>query len=135
MGYEKSRAIGLLRVGQSEEKPSLRKDVQRAVESIPKQTFYRLPSPDRSLLGSEKILLTRKANELFHLGQIARAEKIYLTVGYSAGLHKLGEYYFQKNDFLRAYLFFRAADDSQRAEALTERFIVVIRKWLKNPVK
>ncbi|MEM9424785.1 MAG: hypothetical protein AAF975_08375, partial [Spirochaetota bacterium] len=78
----------------------------------------------------EKVLLTRKANELFRSGQIETAEKIYLTVGYSAGLHKLGRHYVQKNDFVKAYLLFQAANDLNQAEVLAERFGAVVRKWL-----
>ncbi|WGK68149.1 hypothetical protein P0082_06590 [Candidatus Haliotispira prima] len=123
---------GLLRVGKIEEDRGLSPAVRCALGYIPHQTVYQLPEPNVKLLSSEKVLLTRKANELFRLGQVRAAEKIYVTVGYSAGLYKLAEHYFQKHDFLRAYLLFQAANDFREADALAERFVAVVREWLKS---
>ena len=123
---------GLLRVSRVEQDRSLSPTIRQALSYIPQSTNYCLPDPNAHLLSSEKAILTRKANELFRLGQVAAAEKIYLAVGYSAGLNKLADYYLQRNDFIRAYLFLRAANDEQRANTTAQRFVAVVRKWLKN---
>ncbi len=121
---------GLLRVcRKTEQERVFNLAVRQVLNYIPSQ---KLPEPNPNLLGSEKVLLTRKANEFFRLGQIQAAEKIYLTVGYSAGLHKLAEHYLKKENFIKAYLLFQAANDYQNVDALTERFVTVVRKWLKN---
>ena len=121
---------GLLRINKPEQ--TLELAVQQALSHIPSPAAYRLPEPNTRLLSSEKVMLTRKANQLFHLGQVEAAEKIYLTVGYSAGLHKLAEHYFQQNEYVRAYILFKAANDSPKAEVLTQGFVAVIQKWLRG---
>ena len=121
---------GLLRI--NNEDRSLSSSARQALRHIPQQTAYRLPQPNQRLQSEEKVLLTRKANQLFGRGEFATAQKIYLAVGYSAGLRKLAEHYMQKRDFVRAYLLFQAANDQKGEIALRERFVAVLKKWLKN---
>ena len=111
---------GLLRVCRKpEQDQAFALAVRQALSHIPSQ---QLPESNQNLLGSEKVLLTRKANEFFRLGQIQAAEKIYLAVGYSAGLHKLAEYYLKKENFIKAYLLFQAANDYQNVNAFDRTF-------------
>lgn len=122
----------LLQKAQRENDIRLAQQLGKNLANIPEEGFIRLPKPVQELSSHDKILLTRKANEMFNQGNFSQAEKIFLAVGYSSGLSKLAETHFEKNDFIRALLLFRAAHDEQRAEALTQRFVQVIRKWLRS---
>ncbi len=124
---------GLLRLKTPRQDRTLSAAVRCALSYIPQQQTYQLPEPNTSLLSSDKALLTRKANQLFGLGQIQAAEKIYLAVGYNAGLQKLADYYLEKHDFIKAYLLLEAANNQQKADELIERFVAVLQKWLNPP--
>ena len=123
---------GLLRINRAKDDRTLSPSAREALNHIPQQTVYHLPQPNKHLQSEEKVLLTRKANQLFSCGEFATAQKIYLTVGYDAGLRKLAEHYMQKRNFLQAYLLFQAANEHNKETALRERFVAVLKKWLKD---
>lgn len=105
------------------------------LSGIPEKGLIRIAERTSSLSNRQKALLTRKANQLYNAGELDQAERIYLTVGYSGGLSKLGRHYLAKNDFIRAMLLFLKADERAQLDTLSDRFAMVIRKWLRSDRK
>ena len=52
---------------------------------------------NQSLSSEEKALLNRKANILFNEGDYQKAERIFLTTGYSDGLSRIADTYKKKS--------------------------------------
>ena len=80
----------------------------------------------------QKAQLLRKGNELFNNGQFELAEKIFITLGYSDGLTRLGDHYFKKADYPRAALLYKKAPDLVRFGKVCERMAMVVRLLLKE---
>ncbi len=86
---------------------------------------------DRPQLSSEqKTTLIRKGNELFNEGQVDTAKRIFITVGYTDGLIRLGDHYYTQNRPLEAFKMYRLAPDNGRSERMIERMALVLRTWL-----
>ncbi|MFP4010357.1 MAG: hypothetical protein ACLFUM_01515 [Spirochaetaceae bacterium] len=82
------------------------------------------------LSASKRSALIRKGNELYNQGKLAEAQRIFLTVRYSDGLIRLGEYYRKHKKPLEAFRMYWQAGDSARSEAMIEKMAGVIRHWL-----
>jgi hypothetical protein len=101
------------------------------LKNIPKDGFIKL-TRDKSpaLKPDQKAALIRKGNELFNKGDISQAKKIFLTVGYTDGIIRLGSYYYKKNMPLEAFRMYCLAPDQQKKEAFIEKMAGVIKNWL-----
>jgi len=95
-------------------------------EGFLKTSRDRLPPVSKE----QRTVLIRKGNELFNRGKVDEAKRIFLTVGYSDGLIRLGDYYTEKNDSLEAFRMYWLAPDRKRAEQLIEKMATIVRHWL-----
>jgi len=98
----------------------------RPVEGFLRTSRDHLPPVSRE----QRTALIRKGNELFNRGKVDEAKRIFLTVGYSDGLIRLGDYYTEKNDSLEAFRMYWLAPDRKRAGQLIEKMAGIVRHWL-----
>ncbi len=100
---------------------------------IPTQGFIKIPSPGGVTLHPErKVQLIRKANQLFSQGKIEEAGRIFLTTGNTDGLTRVGDYYYQKGEFLEALRMYKVAPQREKVEKLVLEMANVIRFWLQS---
>ena len=85
-----------------------------------------------ALSAQQKTLLIRKGNEFFNNGKFEEAKRIFLTVRYSDGLIRIGDYYAKKNNAVEAIRMYRVAPDPRRVSEMAEKIAGVIRIWLNE---
>lgn len=86
----------------------------------------------RSVDSKTRVLLIRKGNEFFSNGDIEAAKKIFITVDYKDGIVRLGDYYFEHNDIVKACEMYFRSENSSKIESFCEQTAKVIQKWLNN---
>ncbi|MBQ1832688.1 MAG: hypothetical protein II563_09775 [Treponema sp.] len=90
--------------------------------------------PVGNLTDQQKVVLIRKANELFNQGKIEMAERIFVTTGYSDGLTRCGDEYMKKNEYMKALKLYMLAHNKRKSEPLTEKMAGIISMLLKSGV-
>ena len=88
--------------------------------------------PVSALSAQQRVVLNRKANVLFNEGKIDMAERIYITTGYSDGLTRVGDYYSEKNEYMRALRLYLLAHNRRRADPLIEKCAGLVSVMLKS---
>ena len=89
-------------------------------------------NPVDGLSSEQKVILKRKANAMFNAGNIEDARRIYITTGYSDGLTRVGNYYMDKNEGLKALKAYYLAHNKRDAEPIYESIAQVISTLIKN---
>ena len=89
-------------------------------------------NPVGGLTSEQKVILNRKANAMFNAGNIEDARRIYITTGYSDGLTRVGNYYMDKNEGLKALKAYYLAHNKRDAQPIYESIANVISTLLKN---
>lgn len=95
---------------------------------------------------SIKVSLIRKGNELFNLRKIDEAYRCYLTASYFSGMERIADYYFEKQNVVKAYKLYKhiqknesSIEGSVRIKKKIENvaliFIKVIREWTEKDSK
>lgn len=75
-------------------------------------------NPVNGLNPEQKVILNRKANIMFNNGNIEDARRIFITTGYSDGLTRVGDYYLNKNESLKALKAYYLAHNKRDAEPI-----------------
>ncbi|MFP4153090.1 MAG: hypothetical protein ACLFR8_05580 [Alkalispirochaeta sp.] len=88
------------------------------------------PADSESIDRAKRAALIRKGNELYNQGNLETAKRIFVTVRYSDGLMRLGNYYMDTGAPLEAFRMFWLAGDRRRVEEMTEQMALIVRKWL-----
>ena len=103
------------------------------LKNIPKDGFIKLTrSTVPAVTPQQKAVLIRKGNEYFNNGDLEQAKKIFLTVGYTDGIIRLGNHYYKNNMPLEAFRMYCLAPDKSKREALIEKMANVIKIWLND---
>lgn len=89
-------------------------------------------NPVDGLSSEQKVILNRKANAMFNAGNIEDARRIYITTGYSDGLTRVGNYYMDKNQGLKALKAYYLAHNKRDAEPIYESLAKVISTLIKD---
>ena len=93
--------------------------------------FLKMGRPQPAVLPDEqKIALIRKGNALFNEGQYETAKRIFITTGYSDGLRRLGDVYYNNKEPLEALKMYRIAPAPDKVSALVQEFAKVIQGWI-----
>ena len=118
------------------DRKSLEKKFTDAVQEqkIPDGFIKVTDSPVNGLSSEQKVILNRKANIMFNNGNIEDARRIYITTGYSDGLTRVGNYYMDKNQGLKALKAYYLAHNKRDAEPIYESIANVISTLLKNDI-
>jgi hypothetical protein len=93
------------------------------------------PPGDQSgarLDAATRAALIRRGNELFNAGKLIEAKRVFVTTGYTDGLMRLGDHYYNRNEILEAFRMYWLAPDRRKTDYLVERMASVIRGWLKD---
>ena len=88
--------------------------------------------PIEGMDSAQKAHLNRRGNELFNLGKIDTARRIFQTTGYSDGLIRIGEKYLENGNPVDALKMFELAHDKNRCTLLVEKAAFAIRKLLEE---
>jgi hypothetical protein len=103
------------------------------LELIPEEGFLKIPeSGSTSLTPERKVKLLRKGNQLFNEGDIETAGKIFVTIGYTDGMIRVGDYYYNHNHPLEALKMYKAAPAPQKVDFLISKMAQVVRSWLSD---
>lgn len=77
--------------------------------------------------------LIRKGNAAFNDGKVDVAAQIFKTTGYKDGLIRVGDYYyFEREQPLLAYGYYRRAGHTKMLEKLGDAFIFALKCWLAD---
>jgi hypothetical protein len=108
-----------------------RKDL---LEKLPQEGFIKVTVPDKvpEISGADKAALIRKGNSLFNAGDIEAAARIFLTLKYTDGIVRLGDHYYNKNEYIKALNLFKAAGDEGRVSKTSEKMALILRNWMDN---
>jgi len=77
-----------------------------------------------------RALLIRKGNQLFNEGDISAAEKIFNTTNYKDGLIRIGDFYYNKGQPLKAIVYYRKASFTPRIKEMAEKMVPGLKTWL-----
>ncbi len=88
--------------------------------------------PLGTLSSEQKAKLNRKGNELFNKGALDAAERIFITTGYSDGLTRIGDFYFIKNEKLKALKFYHLARNKQKEAMIIDELANIIKLLCEN---
>ena len=83
--------------------------------------------PVKNLSAEQKAKLNLRGNELYNKKDIAAAERIFITTGYSDGLSRIGDYYANKNEKLKALKFYHLAHNTNKEGILLDKLTEIIR--------
>lgn len=89
-------------------------------------------NPVQGLTSDQKVILNRKANAMFNNGNVEDARRIFITTGYSDGLTRVGDYYNNKNESLKALKAYWLAHNKRDAEPIFEEIAKVISTLIKE---
>lgn len=101
-------------------------------KEIPEGFIKVTDNPVSGLNSEQKVILNRKANIMFNKGNIEDARRIYITTGYSDGLTRVGDYYMNKNESLKALKSYYLAHNKRDAEPIYENIAKIITTLLKD---
>lgn len=85
----------------------------------------------QGLTPQQKTALIRKGNELFNGGNVLEAKRIFLTVGYSDGLIRVGDYHMSRSEPLEAFRMYWLAPDRAKSEPMIEKMAQIVQVWLR----
>lgn len=117
---------------------SKREDLERSLQenisqrSIPDGFIKVTDNPVKGLTADQKVILNRKANAMFNNGNIEDARRIFITTGYSDGLTRVGDYYMNKNQSLKALKAYYLAHNKRDAEPIYEDIAKLISKLITD---
>jgi hypothetical protein len=106
---------------------------EELLKKVPKEGFLKITQSQAAELPKEqRVALIRKGNELFNQKKYEMAKRIFLTTGYSDGLIRLGNFYLDQNMPLEAFRMYWLAPDHKKVQAMLEKTVAIIKKWLKE---
>ena len=89
-------------------------------------------NPVQGLTPEQKVILNRRANTMFNSGNIEDARRIFITTGYSDGLTRVGDYYMNNKQGLKALKAYYLAHNKRDAEPIYESLAQVISTLLQE---
>lgn len=99
---------------------------------IPEGFIKVTDNPVSGLSSEQKVILNRKANAMFNNGNIEDARRIFITTGYSDGLTRVGNYYMEKNQSLKALKVYYLAHNNRGTEPIYENIAKVIENLINE---
>ena len=106
---------------------------QDVLKQYPSAGFLKTSSLSKPTLSlQQKSALIRKGNEFYNSGEIEKAKRIFLTTGYSDGISRLGDHYYQENKMIESLRMYWIAPDQHKISVLTERIANIIKSMLNE---
>jgi hypothetical protein len=101
------------------------------LKKLPSGGFLKIGVENTVSLPREKrAALIRKGNELYNKGELALAQRIFVTTRYSDGLIRVGDRYLKEGKPLEALRLYWAAPAPDRTAAVVEKIAQVMKHWL-----
>ncbi len=88
--------------------------------------------PVEGLTSEQKVMLNKKGNILFNNGEFLKAERIFLTTGYSDGLTRVADKYCDNNKEIHALKLYILAHNKNKAESIYENLSKIVSIILKE---
>jgi len=101
-------------------------------KQIPDGFIKLTDKPVNGLTPEQKVILNRKANIMFNNGNVEDARRIFITTGYSDGLTRVGNYYMEKNQSLKALKAYFLAHNKRESEAIYEKIAQVLSSIIRE---
>lgn len=106
---------------------------EEVLKKIPKEGFLKVSGFKKGdLTSQQKTALNRKGNQLFNDGKYDQAERIFLTTGYSDGISRVGDQYYNSNNMLDAFRMYLIAPAPDKKEMMIEKMAGVVRYWIHD---
>ena len=100
---------------------------------MPREGFLKVVALGRARVSSsERAALIRKGNQLFNSGDIETAKRVFISLGYTDGIIRLGDYYYKNAEFFEAYRMYSLAPAPSKISHMIERMAGVVRKWISE---
>lgn len=115
-----------------DKKTDIKEIIAEKQDTIPEGFIKVTDNPVQGLSSEQKAVLNRKANVMFNSGNIEDARRIYITTGYSDGLTRVGDYYMEKNESLKALKQYTLAHNARKAEPVFRDIAKVISALIKE---
>jgi len=104
---------------------------EKILQKIPKEGFLKLTRPPgKGITPSQKAALIRKGNELYNRKQYDQAKKIFLTVGYTDGISRIGDLCYKNKKILEAFRMYAMAPAPDKKAQMIEKMARVVQIWL-----
>ena len=101
------------------------------LKKLPSGGFLKIDAERTAPLTREKrAALIRKGNELYNKGDLALAQRIFLTTKYSDGLIRMGDRYLKGGKPLDALKMYWLAPAPEKRAAVVEQIAQVMKHWL-----
>ncbi len=103
------------------------------LKKIPHSSFVKLTEyKNSSLKSSERVALIRRGNQFYNNGKIDIARRIFLTTGYTDGIIRVGDYYYNNKLFVEALEMYEIAPSPEKKDFLIEKMSEIVKMWLKK---
>ena len=106
--------------------------VEKLLKRLPKEGLLKVSSTQTKLSREKRFALIRRGNELYNEGNLDVAKRIFVATGYTDGLIRLGDYYYERKEVLEAFRMYILAPNPQKVDFLLEKSAGVIRKWMND---
>ena len=104
---------------------------QDILKKLPSGGFFKVSAERTSPLAKDKrAALIRKGNELYNKGELALAQRIFVTTSYSDGLIRMGDRYLKGGKPLEALRMYLLAPAPDKSEAVIGQIAQVMHHWL-----
>jgi hypothetical protein len=101
------------------------------LKKLPSGGLLKVDSGRGAVLSREKrAALIRRGNELFNQGNLALAQRIFVTTKYSDGLIRMGDRYRKGGKPLDALKMYWLAPAADKRAAVVEQIAQVMKHWL-----
>ncbi len=108
-------------------------DVQQILAKLPPSGLLMgTRKKPEALSAQQRSVLIRKGNELFNKGDVALAQRVFVTARYADGLIRVGDWYVRQNRPLEALKAYWIAPRRDKAAVLIERMSCVISEWIRE---
>ena len=105
--------------------------VQDILKKLPSGGFLKISAERTAPLAKDKrAALIRKGNELYNKGEIALAQRIFVTTSYSDGLIRIGDRYLKGGEPLEALKMYLLAPAPDKTAAVIGQMAQVMHTWL-----
>ncbi|MBO5137391.1 MAG: hypothetical protein J6B81_02715 [Spirochaetaceae bacterium] len=109
-------------------------DLKKAIEKANVQNAGFIKTnekPNSGLTSEQKVILNRKGNVFFNQGDIEQARRIFMATGYSDGLTRVADTYFEENRELDALKLYILAHNKRKTEPLMEKLSKLVSLMLE----
>ena len=107
-------------------------DYIKMIKSKEDENGFIKTTVDTTVGKADKVVLNRKGNQFFNLGEIEKARRIFMTTGYTDGLIRVGDYYRSNGRLIDALRMYWIAPDRSKVEPIIIKLTTIIQNLLSE---